>query len=298
MAAGWIAASTAVNVGLSLFGANKSANAARQQAEAQNRAMERQYEYDTQRWQMGKEKLKADRQFAVDQVMAMARNEGKIASFKDATNAQQYDYNLKIRNREQLSLNEQYLRSDQLYNSQVSLNQMAAKTGSENELSRHRDAVIESNLNARDAELNALVAEGKLRATGVSGRSVRKGYQATLADYGRQIDMINLTVNSSGQAARAALEEIQNDKMSADLAAYAQKMLAPGDLPMPIIPFATPMSEFVLPRALEEYDFGPAPVRGAMADPNAAASRAWGVGMQSVASAISSGMNAYAATLG
>ena len=181
MSAGWIAASTAVNVGLSLWGTSKSANAARQQAEAHNRAMDSQLEYDTQKWNMAKDKLTADRQFAVDQVMAQARNEGKIASFKDATNAQQYAYNLQIRNREQASLNEQYLRSDQLYNAQIDLNTMAAKSGREDELGRHRDAIIESNLNARDVEIEALVAEGKLRARGASGRSAEKGVQATLA---------------------------------------------------------------------------------------------------------------------
>jgi len=282
----WAAAGAIASVGIGLWGANKSADAARAQAEAQNRAMDRQYEYDTAAWGMSKQKLVADRQYAVDQIMAQARNEGKIASFKDATNAEQYNYNLTIRNREQQSLNEQYTRSDQLYNSQLSLNAMSAKAGSEDEINRHRDAVIENNLNARDAELAALEAEGKMRASGASGRGIKKGIQATLADYGRQLDMLDLTIASSGRAARAALDEIARDQTAADLAAYAQKMLAPGDLPMPIVPFATPMSEFVLPRALEEYDYGPAPVRGAMADPNAAASRAWGVGMTSVAGSV------------
>ena len=38
MVGAWIAASTAVNVGMSIWGGNKAANAAAEQAEAQNRA--------------------------------------------------------------------------------------------------------------------------------------------------------------------------------------------------------------------------------------------------------------------
>tara|TARA_R100000458_G_C8211557_1_gene198858 strand:+ start:49 stop:951 length:903 start_codon:yes stop_codon:yes gene_type:complete len=296
MAAGhWFAASTAVNVGLSLFGGKKQADAERRQAELHNQAMDRQLEYDTQAWEMAKDKLAADRQYAVDQIMNQARNEGKIASYKDAQAQEQYKYALQIRNREQSSLNEQYKRSNILYDSQLNLNSSASKQASDSEINRHHDAIIKSVYDQRDAEIQALVNEGKMRATGASGRSAEKGVQVTLADYGRQLEMIDMTLDSSGRAARAGLEQISRDKTAADLAAYAQKMLAPGSLPMPLVPFATPMASYVLPRPLEEFDYGPAPVRGAMMDPSAAASRAWGTAIQSVAGAISSGMNAYTA---
>ena len=298
MAAWQFVAGTAISVAGSLFGGSKAANAARRQAELQNQAMQRQYEYDTQAWGMAKEKLTADRQFAVDQILAQARNEGKQASYKDAVALENYNYSLKIRNIEQKSLNEQYRRSNLMYDAQTDLNTETAKYASETELNRHRDDIIKSQYDSRNAEIQALVDEGKLRAMGASGRSAQKGYQATLADYSRQIEMIDMSLNSSGRAARLGLEEIARDKTSADLAAYAQKMLAPGEVPMPIVPFATPLSEYVLPRALEEFDFGPKPVMGAQADPNAAASRAWGTAIQSAAGAIGSGLTSYASSKG
>ena len=53
--------------------------------------------------------------------------------------------------------------------------------------------------------------------------------------------------------------------------AYGAKMLAPGDLPTPVQPYATPLSDYTLPRELEEYDFGPEPVKGVAAVSNSGA---------------------------
>ena len=41
-------------------------------------------------------------------------------------------------------------------------------------------------------------------------------------------------------------------------------MLDPGVLPTPIVPFATPLAEYLYPRELKEYDYGPKPVKGYM----------------------------------
>lgn len=83
--------------------------------------------------------------------------------------------------------------------------------------------------------------------------------------------------------ARVVLEEISQDKVSADLAAFAQKMLPPGTLPMPLVPLATPRTEFQMPREIGAFDFGPEPVKGAYASPSAAANKVWGAAMPSVA---------------
>ena len=63
-------------------------------------------------------------------------------------------------------------------------------------------------------------------------------------------------------------------------------MLDPGVLPMPIKNRPIPVAEFTLPRALQEYDFGPQPVMGAMASPGAAADRVWGSTITSIGSSI------------
>ena len=57
-----------------------------------------------------------------------------------------------------------------------------------------------------------------------------------------------------------------------------------------------PVAEFTLPRVLQEYDFGPQPVRGFMASPGAAADAVWGQTISGVAGAIGSGMSALGAS--
>ena len=44
--------------------------------------------------------------------------------------------------------------------------------------------------------------------------------------------------------------------------ADAQRMLRPTKAPDPLKPLKTPISERILPRALEEFDFGPKPIQG------------------------------------
>jgi hypothetical protein len=67
-------------------------------------------------------------------------------------------------------------------------------------------------------------------------------------------------------------------------------MLDPGVLPEPIKPFATPMAEYLYPREIQDFDFGPEPVKGAMASPSAAANRVWGQTISSVAGTVGSGI--------
>ena len=117
-----VVAGAAINVVGSIIGGNKSSSAARKQAEMSNEAAQRQLEYDTKAWDMSKDKLRANREFAVKEVEQRAKNEGKVAAFKDASNLERYNYDMMIRNREQTSLNQQYFRSDDIYNQQITLN--------------------------------------------------------------------------------------------------------------------------------------------------------------------------------
>ena len=102
--------------------------------------------------------------------------------------------------------------------------------------------------------------------------------------------MLNASLDSGGRNTRAVLEEIIRDKTSADLTAYASKMLDPGVLPMPLKAQPIPIPELSLPRALQEYDFGPQPVMGAMASPSAAANAVWGNTITSIAGSIGGAM--------
>ena len=282
---------TAVNVIGGIIGGRKAASAAADQAEQQAIATQARHQYDLDMWDMKRSQLQAQRSEAVDRIMAQARNEGKIRLYKDAQAQQQYDYALKIRNAKQTSNEIAYQRSDDIFSDQVTLNNMSAKAAMNDEIVKLQESQAESRFNANDSYIDMLLNEGKLRARSASGRSARKGYQATMADYGRQIEMLNASDNSQDRNSRAVLMEIIRDKSSADLTAFASKMLDPGVLPDPIKAEPIPEAEFSLPRVLQEYDFGPQPIRGFMASPGAAADAVWGQTISGVAGAIGSGMS-------
>ena len=270
----------------SIIGGNKASKAAKSQANAQNAATDAQYKYDLELHQMNQDKIVADREEAIIAVEQRAENEGKRAAYLDATAAQKYNYDMMIRNREQASLNQQYLRSNDIYGIQTGLNEISEKQATENELRKFQEINAEAAFDIQDQRIERLQAEGQFRAKGVSGRSAGKAQQVTGADFGRMIAQINEATSAAGRNTRAVLKEIQADKISADLSAEAARMLDPGVLPEPIKPFATPMAEYLYPRELGAYDFGPAPVKGAMVSPSAASNRVWGQTISSVAGSI------------
>ena len=120
----WLA--PVLTIGASIYSGYRSSQNARNAANAANDATERQFEYDTQKWEMSKDKLVADREYAIQQIMNNAANERRLADFKDATNLQNYNYELMIRNREQASLNQQFRKSNRLFRDQTSLNAQSA----------------------------------------------------------------------------------------------------------------------------------------------------------------------------
>ena len=278
-----VGAGIGASVGGQIYGGQQSAEAAGTEAELRNQAAYRQYGYDMQLWDLNKQKILADRNHAYNEILIRKANEGKQADFQDASNLQQYNQQLLIRNLEQSSNEQQFEKSEQIYSGQIGLNQESEITARDAEFRALQDIRTEQAFDQEEAYIDSLINEGKLRARGVQGRSAMKGYQVTAADFGRQVAQLNEAFSGAGRNTQAVLREIATDKASADLAAEAQRMLDPGVLPMPVQPLATPRATWQLPRALGEFDFGPEPVLGAMASPAAAASRAWGSTIQGIA---------------
>ena len=265
-----------------IFGGRSKAAAARAQAEAQNRAMMAKYQYDLDAWDMKRQQLQAQRQETVDGILLKARNQGKERAYRNVDMQEQYDYDLKIRNKNQTDAEIAWKRSDDIYTDTTNLNSLSARAAMDSEIVKLEESEAESKFEEQDAYIKSLQAEGKLRAFAGSGRSAAKGIQATLADHGRQMAMLNASMDSNDRNARAALNEIIRDKTSADLTAFASKMLDPGVLPMPQKPMDLPELDFELPRLMNEFDFGPQPVKGVMASPGAAAASAWGSSIQGI----------------
>ena len=278
----------------SLIGGRKAAGAAREHANLQNDATQRQLEYDTEAWEMKKDQLLAQRDYLVQEIELKAEQEGKLAAFRDATNLRQYNYDLQIRNRQQASNQQQFQRSNQIYADQLTLNEQAHVRGREQELAKLSEIEQEAAYDANEAYIESLMAEGAVRARGVTGRTADKLAATTALQYGSKIAMLNAQMVNAAANTDFALESIGRDRTAADLRAYAAKMLDPGILPMPIEPLPTPQATFIYPRVYEDYDFGPRPVLGAMASPGAAASGVWGSTISSIAGSIGGAFNTYA----
>ena len=278
----------------SIIGGNKAAGAAREQANLQNEATETQLEYDTEAWEMKKDQLLAQRDYLVQEIELKAEQEGKLAAFRDATNLRQYNYDLQIRNRQQASNQAQFQRSNQIYADQLTLNEQAHVRGREQELAKLSEIEQEAAYDANEAYIESLMAEGAVRARGVTGRTAEKLAATTALQYGSKIAMLNAQMVNAAANTDFALDSIGRDRTAADLRAYAAKMLDPGILPMPIEPLPTPQATFIYPRVYEDYDFGPRPVLGAMASPGAAASGVWGSTISSIAGSIGGAFNTYA----
>ena len=289
---------TLISVGGAIIGGSKSSNAAKQQANLQNEATERQFEYDTEAWEMKKDQLLSQRDYLVKEIELKAEQEGKNAAYRDATNLRQYNYDLQIRNRQQASNEAQFERSNQIYADQLTLNEQAHVRGREQELAKLAEIEQEAAYDANEAYLESIVNEGAVRARGVTGRTADKLASATALQYGSKMAMLNASILNAQNNTDFALESIGRDRSAADLRAYAAKMLDPGILPMPISPLPVPQATFLYPRVYEDYDFGPKPVKGAMMSASAAASGVWGSTISSVAGTIGGAFNSYATSKG
>ena len=286
-AAALTGASIGTTIGGKVYSGQKAADAARTEADLKNQAAIRQYGFDMDLWDLNKQKIIADRNHAYNEILIRKANEGKQADWQDASNLQQYNQQLLIRNLEQSSNEQQFQKSEQIYSGQIGLNQESEITARDAEFRALQDIRTEQAFDQEEAYIDSIINEGKLRARGVTGRSAMKGYQVTAADFGRQVAQLNEAFSGAGRNTQAVLREIATDKASADLAAEAQRMLDPGVLPMPVQPLPTPRATWQLPRALGEFDFGPQPVLGATYSPAAAAGKAWGSAVQSIAGTVS-----------
>ena len=269
---------------IGLYGANKSSNAAKDAARLQNQATEAQYEYDKQAWEMQKQAAMADRDFAVQEIQMRAQQEGQLAAYKDASNLQNYNYNLQIRNMEQDTNEKMFQKSEAIYAGQVGINAQEARAAREDEKRKLEEIRTESLYEKNDEYLNMLSAEGEIRARGVTGRSAEKARSVKLLETSQKLALLDLSLANATRESNSTLRAIGRESTVADLNAYAARMLDPGVLPMPITPLATPQAQYMYPRVFQDYDFGPEPIRGAMASPAAASNRVWGTAITSLAS--------------
>jgi hypothetical protein len=261
------------------------------EADAKNAAIEAQYKYDLQGWQFGKQRIKADYRHSNKQWRLNQRNEEALGAFKDATNLQDWQYNLKIQDFEYASQMKQYAKSEQIYGQQLTFNQMAQAAANEAEYRKLEDAMKEMAFQNQDIIIRALQSEGATAVKGQQGRSAEKLEQAEFAALGRNQAILAESLLSAKADSAAAIRKIANDKFGADLAAEANRMLRPDRLPQPPKPLTTPRAEYLAPRKPKAFDFGPRPIKGAMASSAGAWMGAGASFLESQGKTIAKGLN-------
>ena len=275
-----------VGLGLQVYGGRKQEQAARGAADTQNAATEAQYQYDVEAWDMAKQSAIAKRNYAVQEIEEKARQEGLIAAHKDAANLRTYNYNLQIRDREQDLNDRMYQKSDDIFYNQLGINAQNERSAKMDERRQLREIETENRYQKNDAYIEAIEAEGAIRARGQTGRSIDKQKSVAALKASTALSLLDLSLDNASAASRSALQSIGTQRTVQDLNAYASKMLDPGILPDPIAPLPTPQATFLYPRVFEDYDFGPEPIKGAMVSPSAASAQVWGTTIGSIASTV------------
>ena len=277
-----------VGLGLQLYSGRKQERAATDAANTQNAATEAQYQYDLEAWDMAKQSAIAKRNYAVQEIEEKARQEGLIAAHKDAANLRTYNYNLQIRDREQDLNNRMYQKSEDIFYNQLGINADNERSARMDERRQLREIETENRYQKNDAYLEAIEAEGAIRARGQTGRSIDKAKSVAALKASTALSLLDLSLDNATAASQSALQSIGTQRTVQDLNAYASKMLDPGEIPEPIAPLPTPQATFLYPRVFEDYDFGPEPIRGAMVSPSAASAQVWGTTISSIAGTVGS----------
>ena len=277
-----------VGLGLQVYSGRKQQRAAESAADTQNEATEAQYQYDKEAWEMAKQSAIAKRNYAVEEIEQRARQEGLIAAHKDAANLRTYNYNLQIRDREQDLNDRMYQKSDDIFYEQLGINAQNERAARMDERRQLREIETENRYEKNDAYLEAIEAEGAIRARGQTGRSIDKAKSVAALKASTALSLLDLSLDNASAASRSALQSIGTQRTVQDLNAYAAKMLDPGVLPEPIAPLPTPQATFLYPRVFEDYDFGPEPIKGAMMSPSAASAQVWGTTISSIAGTVGS----------
>jgi len=256
---------TVLGVGSAILGfaGQKSAQSA---ANARhNEMVEKQYQYSTQLFEMTKEKSQADWDEAVRNIKKKQADEIRLASYKDQNSLDSYNYGMQIRNMKQKSLNAQFLKSKELHKQKRAFNEIGSTLAKQSQQRALRETTQKLIFENQDAILKQMASKGEAIVKGGSGRTAGKVVQSTIAELGRTQSALAESLMSAQTNTRAANLNIDLQKAIADKNADANLMSPPETLPVPPRPLKTLITEYELPRELEDFDFGPEPIKGAMA---------------------------------
>ena len=244
-----VVTATLISTGASLlsgFFGRKSASKARSKEEA---FLQKKYdEYDLPLWNMGKDRLIAERDEMIRAIELTQRNEKALAEFKDKNNLRNWRHQLKIQEAQHQGQLELFRRSNFFADQAIG---SAQEQAAMERFETRQQFAFQNEANI----IESIQLKGEMRATSQTGRSAVKAAQSALADEGRQVAILTENIVSSDRSSRMKLRDFV-------LKTEAGRMLRPSKPIAPLKPLETPLAEYQLPRALEDFDFGPQPIKG------------------------------------
>ena len=235
--------------GLQLAGGLASRSSAKKAKNKEEAFLRKKYEeYDLPGWEFGKDRLIANRDEQIRSIQLAARNELKLAEFKDKNNLRNYQQRLKIANYEHQAKMGQFRKSESLYHRAVGEARDQKRIQDEENRAKfayqNEDRIVES-----------IRLKSEMMAKGQSGQSAVENLQSQIAESGSELAILTRNIMSADRESRMQLRTFMTQ-------ADAQRMIKPTKAPDPLKPLKTPISERILPRALQEFDFGPKPIMG------------------------------------
>jgi hypothetical protein len=276
-----------LGIGASLFGASSQNAAQRQARRAEQQRIDQQYKYDQQNYAYNWSEALRDYEFLTQGVNIQRQNQATVNAWQDATNQQQYGYQLQIRDYEYQNAFRLFQRSNEIAQRQVQFNAQAAQVAVASERRKLEEIYKGASFDQQDLFVSMMQELGLNEARGQSGVSQAKIGQSTMAQVGRNQAVIAESLVSADRQYRNSVAQIQTQQYGANLQAEASRLLPPSMLPAPPKPYAMPTTLFQDPK---EPVQGPAPLKGVNTAPRPSSLGIVAAGLSGGANFINSGI--------
>ena len=250
-------------VASSLIGGVSSRNEQKRASREEDKHLDELLEYETQGWDMRRSLTIAQRDEGIRGIKLAQRNEQKRAAFTDANNMQAHALATAIYHHQNKQWDREYQKSEELYSDSLSLNARSAQLAREDEVRALQEERQKYAFQNENAIIENLIATGSIASSGLTGRSAAKAGQAQMAALGKNQAVMRASMVSASKDSQATIRSINHELNEANTVAKSRRMLRPEYGPAPVKPLATPISDYEFPRELQDFDFGPKPIRGA-----------------------------------
>lgn len=232
-----------ISGGFGIFGASAGQSAADKAAALANKQARQDWRYDNKVRRLTN---KYNRQSWRNDVA----NEELIRGYQDRLAIREYDYNKAAQDFEYSTAVRAYNQSEKNYKLQLQFNNVAAAQAYEAENNKLREIKVGQAFQSQDMMVQNLQEEGSALAMGQAGRSARKGVQSITASYGRNVAILAESMKSAEKQTSINLEKVRIEKLGADLAAEAARMLKPERAPSLPKPEPLPKANIMKPLAI------------------------------------------------